>query len=74
MYISNDARKMVILYNSRQETKISGTSLYVRDFRLRPNTYRDSNLFEVEYWVTSKEADNRFNLLTTWLNFTILCF
>ena len=49
MYVRNDDSKMVIPYNSRQETEMSGTS----DFRLRT-----SYLFEVESWVTGKEADN----------------
>ena len=49
MYVRNDAGKMVIQYNSRQKTEMSGTS----DFRLPT-----SNKFEVEYWVTGKEADN----------------
>ena len=49
MYVRNDASKMVIQYNSRQETEMSDTS----DFR-----HRTSDLFEVEYWVTCKEADH----------------
>jgi hypothetical protein len=49
MYVRNDASKMEIQYNSRQETEMFGTS----DFRLLT-----SNLFEVEYWATGKEADN----------------
>jgi len=49
MYIRSDASKILIEHNSRQETEMSGTS----DFRLRT-----SDVFEVEYWVTGKEADN----------------
>ena len=47
MYVRNDASKMVIQFKSRQETKISGTSI----FRLR-----SSVLFEEENWVTGKET------------------
>ena len=47
---------MVIQYNSRQETEMSGTSLPAG--RGLPT----SNLFEVEYWVTGKEADNHISL------------
>ncbi|SMD46274.1 hypothetical protein SAMN00777080_4955 [Aquiflexum balticum DSM 16537] len=48
MYVRIDASKMVIQYNSHQETEMTGTSV----FRLRSSvTY-----FE-EYWVTGKEAD-----------------
>jgi len=53
MYIRNDASKMEIQYNSRQETEMPGTS----DFKLGPDSYLD-NLFEEEYLVTGNEADN----------------
>lgn len=46
---------MIIQNNSRQGTEMSSAS----DFRLRtsmPNG-QAGNLFEVEYWVTGKEAD-----------------
>ena len=57
MNVRYDARKMGIEYDPRQETEISGTS----DFRLRTSlpTGQAGNLFEVEYWVTGKEADNQ---------------
>jgi hypothetical protein len=56
MYVRSDASKTLIEYNSRQETEISGTS----DFRLRTSlpTGQAGDLFEVEYWVTGKEAVN----------------
>ena len=51
MYARNDASKMEIHHNSRQESEMSGTS----DFRLRT-----SDPFEVEYWVTGKEVGNTY--------------
>jgi hypothetical protein len=53
MYLRNDASKMEIQYNSRLEIEMSVTS----NFRLRT-----SDQFEVEYWVTGKEAVNQINL------------
>ncbi|WP_373520739.1 hypothetical protein [Aquiflexum sp.] len=43
-------------YSSRWETKMPGTS----DIRLRTSLPigQAEGLFEVEYWVTGKEADN----------------
>jgi hypothetical protein len=49
MDVGNDVSKMVIHYNSRKETEMSGTSL---------PTGQGCDLFVVEYWVTGKESDN----------------
>ncbi len=49
MNVRNDASKMVILYNTRQETERCSSS----DFRLRSYV-----LFVVKNWVTGKEAVN----------------
>ena len=59
MYVRNDARKMEIQFNSRLETEMSVTS----DFRLRTSlpTGQAGDQFEVEYWVTGKEAGNHIN-------------
>jgi hypothetical protein len=45
----HDARKMVIQYDTRQVIEMPDTS----DFGLQI-----SDLLEVEYWITGKEADN----------------
>jgi hypothetical protein len=49
MYITHDAGKMVIKYNSPYKSEMSGTS---------DIGHRTSNLFEVEFWVSGKEEDN----------------
>lgn len=51
-YVANDARKMVIQYNSHQETEMSILSLPARQV---------SDLIEIENRVTFKEADNHIS-------------
>ncbi len=41
------------------------------DFRHRPDSYRDSKLFEVEYWVTGKEAYNHFKVIQNYMIFLL---
>jgi hypothetical protein len=55
MYVCNDAKKMVIQFNSNDETEMPVTS----DFRLRTSlpTGQAGDMFEIKYRVTCKEAD-----------------